>query len=390
MAGGGFALIVLVAAGLWLAETPERVRKPLPEMVLTQPHSVVLPSALAPVAEKTKPFKLVYRNSVIPGGVHSPAELAAALQSDPVVAAHYKNFDVAAARLVQVEKSRLVHVSYRIGDNIYWTKKKVRLAAGEYLLSDGKHLVRTRCGNRIADEPEGPVLDYEPAPEMLESVFVSTEDLIDQTVNMAAANGSFVPTTATAATTATNAQPIDTRLASSMAPVASIAFPNLWDLRSPAQSTQALKNDPVSFAPALIERFEPNVVDTVSGGTPPANPVPEVVKPAMPDSATPKPPVTPDSTPKPPATPDSTPKPPATPDSTTPQAPATPDPKPPHTLPESSAPVTPTPTPDSQPAASTPPAPTPVPEPGSAALIALALIALTLVRRLAGRKRRSR
>ena len=182
MLAGGAAALVLVATFLTLTAPQPSTRKALPEFSLPGPAQVLR----APAAADDKPLRLVYRNSVVPGGVHSAAELAAVIARDPVAAAHYANFNLAAAHLIRVEKSRMVHVSYRIGNQIYWTRNKVRLALGEYLLSDGEHLIRARCGNRIADSAEGPVLLNEPAPEVLETAFVSAADLIDDTVSMAA------------------------------------------------------------------------------------------------------------------------------------------------------------------------------------------------------------
>jgi len=177
LAGGALALLVPFAALILAAEKPQQQqqqqRAPAPALA---PPAHAAPAA-ARAASAASPSRPVYRYSVIPGGVRSAAELALAMQRDPVVAAHYADFDVAAAHLVRVEKPRFVHVSYRIGDKIYWTRKTVRLAAGEYLLSDGKHLARTRCGNRIADEVSGPVLDDEPATEVLDLVFASAEEL---------------------------------------------------------------------------------------------------------------------------------------------------------------------------------------------------------------------
>ena len=182
---GGLGAIVAVAAFLTLTMPQPSTRKVLPAF------SLPLPAALssAPAQATDKPLRLVYRNSVVPGGVHSAAELAAVIKRDPIAAAHYADFNVAAAHLVAVETSRMVHVSYRIGNEIFWTKNKVRLALGESLLSDGEHLIRARCGNRIADTIEGPVLENEPPPEVLETAFVSAGDLIDQTVTMAALGG---------------------------------------------------------------------------------------------------------------------------------------------------------------------------------------------------------
>jgi len=76
-----------------------------------------------------------YPYSVVPGGVHSTMELASAGR-DPVVAAHYARVNMASARIETVRAPRRVHVSYRIGDRIYWTKRKVTLSPGERILTD--------------------------------------------------------------------------------------------------------------------------------------------------------------------------------------------------------------------------------------------------------------
>jgi hypothetical protein len=111
----------------------------------------------------------VYPYSIIPGGVVSAAELRSAVAHDPVVAAHYAAFDLANARLVQVKEARSVYVSYRRGDDVFWTSKKLRLAVGETLITDGQHVSRTRCGNQVSDEPRMPVsLVGDPEPQTLD------------------------------------------------------------------------------------------------------------------------------------------------------------------------------------------------------------------------------
>ena len=108
-----------------------------------------------------------FRYSVIPGGAHSPEELRRALHNDDVVRMHYADFKAENARVIVLDRDRLAFVSYRVGDQVFWTRKAVHLRKGETLLSDGKHLARTRCGNRISDsapmthaaaEPEESVL----------------------------------------------------------------------------------------------------------------------------------------------------------------------------------------------------------------------------------------
>jgi hypothetical protein len=108
----------------------------------------------------------VYPYSVIPGGVVSAKELVNALQRDPVAAAHYSDFHAQSAHVVRLSNARQLYVSYRVGNLVYWTSKKVTLAAGETVLTDGAHMARTRCGNRISEVP-GPSSPAEPPKEAL-------------------------------------------------------------------------------------------------------------------------------------------------------------------------------------------------------------------------------
>jgi hypothetical protein len=104
----------------------------------------------------------VYPYSVIPGGVHSVAELKHDIEKDPTVARQYRDFDFQHARLLQVSQKQAMYVSYRIGQKVYWTRKKIALHPGETLISDGRMTVRARCGNRVASAPLDPGSPLEP------------------------------------------------------------------------------------------------------------------------------------------------------------------------------------------------------------------------------------
>lgn len=137
-----------------------------------------MPAALkvaAPAADTAAPARRVYRYSVVPGGAANQAELAHVIRTDKVVAAHYAGFDVDKARPVTVTAPRAVYVSYRKGDNIYWTSRKVMLQAGETLLTDGKNEMRARCANRISDTPHFPVEAHGPRLEALDTLEADTE-----------------------------------------------------------------------------------------------------------------------------------------------------------------------------------------------------------------------
>jgi len=120
------------------------------------------PQQLDPTASPTSP-RLIYPYSVVEGGVHQTEELKKAVQRDSVVARHYSDFDVEKARLVTNKTAKLVYVSYRVKDKVFWTKKKVKLAKGETLITDGKNYARTRCANRISESAQAITSPQEPS-----------------------------------------------------------------------------------------------------------------------------------------------------------------------------------------------------------------------------------
>jgi hypothetical protein len=123
----------------------------------------------------SRPGRPAYLFSVIPGGVATPEELRQAMDHDPVVAKQFAGFDFSRAHLVQVSEKQSMHVAYRMGDKVYWTRKKVALHRGETLISDGKIVARTRCGNRIAMIPLGPPAITEPADADLNQPLFSND-----------------------------------------------------------------------------------------------------------------------------------------------------------------------------------------------------------------------
>ena len=123
------------------------------------PSSILLP---------TGHTRTVYPYSVIAGGAQSAQELREAVAVDPVVAQHYADFDIAKTRRVTLDAPKLVYVSYRLGNKVFWTKHKVALRKGEAMLSDGPNMARTRCGNRISVLPVRPNAPAEPSSSELE------------------------------------------------------------------------------------------------------------------------------------------------------------------------------------------------------------------------------
>src|ERR1700680_1597853 len=110
----------------------------------------------------SRPSRPAYPYSIIPGGVGSAEELRQIAEHDPVVAKHFQGFDYQQAHLVTVSGKQSMYVAYRQGDKVYWTRQKVALHPGETLISDGKIVARTRCGNRVAVAPLGPPAIIDP------------------------------------------------------------------------------------------------------------------------------------------------------------------------------------------------------------------------------------
>ncbi len=140
-----------------------------------------------------RPSRPSYLYSVVPGGVASAEELRQSMQNDPVVAREFEGFDFQRAHLVTVSESQTMHVAYRMGDKVYWTRKKVALHPGETLISDGKIVARTRCGNRIAMAPLGPPAVAEPMESDFNQPLFSNDMVTREAEPIPAPYGAIVP-----------------------------------------------------------------------------------------------------------------------------------------------------------------------------------------------------
>lgn len=170
-----------------VSERSDQVAETWPAQPAIQPAAatVSLPAAHAGA-------RRIYPYSVVPGGVSGRAELVHVLQTDQVVAQHYAGLQVASTRVLTVSKPRAVYVSYRKGDQVYWTSKRVMLAQGETLLSDGSSEIRTRCGNRISEVPRLPVEAAGPSAQVLDTAMDVDPDGADagtRQVSMASSAG---------------------------------------------------------------------------------------------------------------------------------------------------------------------------------------------------------
>lgn len=125
-----------------------------------------VPTEVSPAGLSPRP---VFPYSVVPGGVRDAQELQKAASSDPVVGKHYSDFHIGKARSIQLDRPVAMYVSYRRNNQVFWTRNKMMIPAGETLISDGENLARVRCGNRLSPVAEKPVAATDPDKAELET-----------------------------------------------------------------------------------------------------------------------------------------------------------------------------------------------------------------------------
>jgi len=158
------ALLLCVAAG-WMPGRFISWRAPgLPPKIRSNNSLVKFSGTPASPAELATAVKLhhVYGHSLVPGGIHSIEELVALMLNDPLLADHYKSFNLPQTRFVVLDQDVPAYVSYRLDGKIYWSSHQTVIRKGELVITDGSSFIRARCGNRISYIPGFPTSAGEP------------------------------------------------------------------------------------------------------------------------------------------------------------------------------------------------------------------------------------
>ena len=168
---GALAVLTFGSFSVWVALSASRQPQIAASYISSFRSSNSLDLPAVSLAENDA-RRRVYPYSVIPGGVESAADLRNTVLHDPVVAKHYEDFVVERTRVVRLNQNRSLYVSYRLGNRVFWSRKPMMLPKGETVITDGEHVARTRCGNRLSEVPAGPILaagpELESAPEVAE------------------------------------------------------------------------------------------------------------------------------------------------------------------------------------------------------------------------------
>ena len=131
----------------------------------------ISPASFAPPPIRFRAARQIYPYSIIPGGVYEPREMEETIRVDQVAREHYSDIRQEFLVPFRVQAPMLAYVSFRKGNKIYWTSKKMNIPRGELLLTDGKNLIRARCGNRISAEVHAANIVPQDEDATLETVF---------------------------------------------------------------------------------------------------------------------------------------------------------------------------------------------------------------------------
>ena len=141
-----------------------RVPRVSQNLVARSKRKIVYERSFTLVEETRK----VYPYSIVPGGAANVDEAKLAM-SRADVRANYANVDFAKLREVKLDTNLAGYVSYRYGEKIYWTAKKLTLRKGETVFTDGVHIVRGRCLNCYSAVPMLPIRPKEPTEKVLDT-----------------------------------------------------------------------------------------------------------------------------------------------------------------------------------------------------------------------------
>jgi hypothetical protein len=97
-------VLLCVAAGMWVGRPARRLAAAwTPDtMNHTSPFQITGTPTAAPATTGGN-MRRVYGHSLVAGGIHSVDELMALIQKDPLLAGHYRNFDLSKAHIITLD-----------------------------------------------------------------------------------------------------------------------------------------------------------------------------------------------------------------------------------------------------------------------------------------------
>jgi hypothetical protein len=156
-------LIVVISAALYLIPNKTSSNSASQKTVAVNKESAQQDFDDSSFEKKGKWYGLCKKNSI-----HSIADFKTTVANDPVLKAHFANFNWENAQMGKLEKATWAHVHYRKNNTIFHKKTPILLPAGDGYITDGITQIRTQCCNSYAAAPEpekseDPELDANPS-----------------------------------------------------------------------------------------------------------------------------------------------------------------------------------------------------------------------------------
>jgi len=149
-------LIVVISAALYLIPNKTSSNSASQKTVAVNKESAQQDFDDSSFEKKGKWYGLCKKNSI-----HSIADFKTTVANDPVLKAHFANFNWENAQMGKLEKATWAHVHYRKNNTIFHKKTPILLPAGDGYITDGITQIRTQCCNSYATAPPPDKAKYE-------------------------------------------------------------------------------------------------------------------------------------------------------------------------------------------------------------------------------------
>jgi len=156
-------IIIVVGAGTYLLSNKTSSNSASQKTVALNKESVQQDFDDSSFEKKGKWYGLCKKNSI-----YSISDFKTTVANDPVLKAHFVNFNWENAQMGKLEKATWAYVHYRKDNTVFRKETPILLPAGDGYITDGITQIRTQCCNSYAAAPEpekfeDPELDANPS-----------------------------------------------------------------------------------------------------------------------------------------------------------------------------------------------------------------------------------
>ena len=172
------ALVIVIGGSLAIGTGTQRTGTlPAPEKEASAVAVNTVPPKMDEPTDASSQVKGKWYGLCAKNSVRSVEDLRRIIQSDPVLATYYADFDWSSAKLEKLQKPASVHLAYRKDDVIRYTTRRINLPGGEHYVTDGNRNIRVFCCNDFVDAP--PRAQNDPVPQSMPTTPPPFTDRLD-------------------------------------------------------------------------------------------------------------------------------------------------------------------------------------------------------------------